>query len=303
MKFPHQEELARYNQMPKDFVGPTEADVLFSMHEAMMNAHDSWSYLYVAGSAAAESGLMATHLDKDERHDRIDAAESAWREAQDRFIFKHHTDEWSNSKRYSIPDRIEMHRLFCVLYHDMVDENVTATTMQRLHQNLIHLAAANIVEHDDATLIGDYGAIAMRRGLAYELGTLMTITRLMCPSFFAIPATARADHGGFFPEQTHDVRLIQQSWGEVQWCVPYEVKPADGPYTERYRSAFVRGRVELLLPSSSEPLDLTRYMDAEQKGTLPPQHVRELNEITSRVLTLAGDYKKRQLGTRALVSA
>lgn len=298
-------QLARYLSMPKDFVGPRQADALFQMHEEMSHVKHSWSYQFAAGSAAAESGLMASHLSTDERHMRIEAANQAWQAAQSIFIFNHLSDDWSEAKLYTIPDRIEMHRSYVELYHDMIEGNVRDETMERTHQRLVEIGMANLRMHDKAVEEGDWSPISSRRGLSYELGTLTPVTRLMCPSFFAIPATARADHGEFFPDQTHDVRLIQQSWGTIQRCIPFEVKPTDGSLLEkrqpsRYKSAFVRGRIELLMPSSTEPLDLIRYMDAEQKGTISETHKRELDQITSRILTLAEQYSNRQLGGQAL---
>lgn len=301
MKFPYQREFARYNQMPKDFVGPREADVLIAMHDEMRKAEHSWMYQFVAGSAAAESGLMATHLSFDERHRRLNSADKAWKAAQDGFLANHFTHDWSEEKLYTIPDRIEMHRTFLPLYRDMVDGDVKPMTLGSVHQRLVSLANANLDAHNEAEQTGDYGAVVYRRGLAYELGTILTITRLGCPSLFAVPVPARADHGEYFPEKTHDVRLIQQSWGEINWCIPYEVKPVTPKQADRYESALVRGRIELLMPSTTEPLDIVRYMKEEVDGTLSDQHRTELDEITSRVFRLAQDYKRKHaLAGRAM---
>jgi hypothetical protein len=190
----------------------------------------------------------------------------------------------------SVPDRVEMNRLFVPVYHDLVDENVREVTLARTHHRLIKLGLKYIRIHDRALRQGDISGFVMRRGLGYELGKLMNITRLNCPSFFAIPASARADHGAFYREETHDVRLIRQSWGSIEQCIPYEVKPNDGMTRDRYRSAFVRGRVELMMPSATQPLDLALYMEEEENGTISAEHYGELNEITSRVLRQAVDY-------------
>lgn len=294
MKFAHQRELARYLRMPKEFVGPVEADDLFSMHEIMRDARQSWSYQFVAGSAAAESGLMATHLPPAIRHERLRSADQSWGEAQDRFITNHFKDNWSDERLYTIPDRIEMHRAYIDLYRDMVDGDVHVETITAAHERLVGLAVSNLEQHDRAEAADDYATVMFRRGLGYELGTILTLTRLKCPSIFAVPVPVRADHGGYYPEKTHDVRLIQQSWGEVNWTIPYEVKPVASERTERYESALVRGRIELLMPSAEGPLELARYMKEEVDSTISPQHLAELDEITSRVFRLAEEYKRRQ---------
>lgn len=165
------------------------------------------------------------------------------------------------------------------------------------------LAVDNLVQLQHAQDARSNGNVATRVGFANELGTLMTITRLGCPSFFAIPAIIRADNGNYHKKATHDVRIIQQSWGTINSCIPYEVKTSDKPRDDDYDAALVRGKVELLMPSARDSLDLAVYMDQERKGIISSDHARELNEVTSRVLKLALEYKRRTYGAAALVGA
>lgn len=303
MKFPHRGELARYHTMPKDFVGPSEADDLFSIYEKLKLADHSSGYLIAAASAAAESGLMAIYRSTDERHYRLLSADIAWQDAQNAFFDKHGRKGWSEGRLEAIPDRIEMNRLFLPLYHDFVDGNVREDTLLATHRNLVKLGTKNYSYHAEAEDTDDQVTYCTRSGLGYELGTLMTVTRLGCPSFFAIPTTERADDGSYYREETHDVRLIRQSWGRIESCIPYEVKPSDGYNRERYRSAYVRGRVELMMPSATQPLDLVTYMDQELCGRISFEHLAELNEITSRVLRQAVDYTNNlSLSERALTA-
>lgn len=303
MKTQHKSELAHYYNMPKDFVGPAEADILFSMSEKIAQNEKSFGYLYAAGSAAAESGLLAYDTPRDERHDRIDAARAAWQKAQDVYIFNHFNEGMGEGRLMSVPDRVNVQLAYIDIYHEMVDGYVEETTLQNLHATLVRSAVHNKELHDIADTTGDWTTATARRGLGYELGTLLPVTRLGCPSLFTIPATARADHGGFMARKAHDVRLIQQSHGVIKWCVPYEVKPT-GYYNDNYDSAFVRGRVELLMPSSLHPLEIAEYMQDELNGTISAQHLGELDEITSRVLALARDYRAREeFGVLRLESA
>lgn len=301
MKFPHRGELARYHTLPKDFVDPSEADDLFSIYEKLRLADHSSGYLFAAASAAAESALMATHQSTDERHRRLISADKTWAEAQSAFLRKHGHKGWNEGRLEAIPDRIEMNKIYLPLYHDFVDGNIREATITATHHNLVSLGIKNYVHHNEAEENNDPATYITRSGLGYELGTLMTVTRLKCPSFFAMPTTARADDGTFYREETHDVRLIRQSWGTIESCIPYEVKPSDGLNRDRYRSAYVRGRVELMMPSATQPLDLVTYMDRELRGNISLEHLAELNEITSRVLRQAVDYtNSMRLGTVGL---
>lgn len=293
MKFPYQSELTRYYSMPKEFVGPEAADDLFAIYEKLAQNERAFGYLFAAGSAAAESGLLAYEAPNSERHARINAAKEAWQRAQDAFLFSHIDQDWSEARMMCVPDRVQVQLSYIDIYHEMVDGYVEETTLGRLHASLVKQATHNKELHDYADAIGDCGTAAGRRGIGYELGTLLTVTRLGCPSLFTVPSTARSDHGGSMGEQAHDVRLIQQSHGTINWWVPFEVKPTE-LHSERYTSAFVRGRVELLMPSSLQPLELANYMQAELDGTISEAHLGELDDITSRVLGLAKDYRARE---------
>lgn len=304
MSYNFQAEAMRYHQIPKDFVGPSEADALFSTYRRLSRAEDKPGHLFTAGSAAAEAGLMATNASTQERHARLHSADTIWQKAQEAFIDRHIDDGWSESRLLSIPDRIEMSRIFVPLYHDLVDGCVRETTIEKTHQRLIRLGLDNSRRHDQSCLANDSGGISLRRGLGYELGTMMTVTRLHCPSFFAIPATDRADHGGYYREETHDVRLIHQSWGKIISCVPYEIKPYTKNHTNRYKSALIAGRIQLQMPSSTSPLELASYMDKENRGLISEKDLEELNAITSSVLTEAISYKnKLSIGQKALAVA
>ncbi len=304
MKFIHRGEAVRYNKMPKDFVGPQEADVLFSIAEKLSISEDSVAYLTTAGSAAAESGLMATHLSEDERHARLHEAEELWKRAEGAFIARHIDDDWTESKLLSIPDRIKMNQTFLPIYHDLVNGFVREETMEKTHERLNRLGITNLRRLRVAQEMNDLGAVSMRMGLGNEIGTILPVSRLKCPSFFAIPAMARADDGTYHRDQTHDVRLIHQSWGNILSCVPYEVKSGSFTHPDRYVSAVIAGKIHLQMPSSADPLELVRYIDQEQHGTISEQHLAELNEITSRVLQEAVNYKnKTSLGKKALAVA
>ena len=304
MKFIHRGEVARYNKIPKDFVGPLQADDLFLIAEKLKKSEDSVVCLNTAASAAAESGLMATHLSEDERHARLHSADEIWQRAQHVFIERHINDGWTESKLLSVPDRIEMNRLFLPLYHDFVEGNVKDFTAEKTHERLTRLGMANIRRFTTAQQLGDMGATSMRLGLGNEIGTILPISRLKCPSFFAIPATARADNGTHHRDQTHDVRLVHQSWGNIISCVPYEVKSGSYTHEDRYESAVIAGKIHLQMPSSANTLELALFIDQEQRGVISQQHLDELNEITSRVLREAVNYKNRSsLGSKALVAA
>lgn len=297
-KVPIAREYARYHLLPKEFIESTQADELFNTYTILKQATHSSTYLFSAGSAAAESALVGLAASADERHHRLDCAEEAWLSAQYAFLDRHMWQKWSDARLYIQPNRIEMSKLFLPLYHDMVDRCVREDTISRVHFMLSKLAMENLEQHDIAIYENDFAYVG-RRGLGYELGSLLAPNRLLCPSFFAIPAIARADNGNHYPEDTHDVRLIRQSWGVIEDVIQYEVKPNDKPKYDRYNSALIRGHVELVIPASTNPLDMALLAHREAKGIATPEEIAVLDDITSRVLRRADEFN-RKLGTLAV---
>lgn len=278
-------ELSRYNAMPKHFVGPEAADDLFSIYHTLSEEKPYPSYLYVAGSAAAESGLIGTHLLEVERHRRVQRAREAWLNAQTLYIERHVDEEWTEAKLTAFTDRVEAQIIYTNLLHDMINGHVRQETIDTVHYNLIRLAVRNLNMYEQGYANRDHGAISSRRGLAHELATTGAITRLRCPSFFAMPTVARGDDGSYFKDEVHDVQVLEQSWGAIRSAVPIEVKPSGAYQLGRYKSAVVKGRVHLKLPSATSGLELSRYLAKELKGEASAQEIEELNQVTSRILT------------------
>lgn len=296
-------ELTRYITMPKHFVGPEAADDLFSIYETLREEKPYPYYLYVAGSAAAESGLTATHLSPEERHYRIQCADEAWQQSQELWIEKHMDDNWTATKLFTFPDRVQTHRIYNNLLHDMVNGNVRPETIDTTHERLVRLAVNNLRLYQQGWDNKDPGAISYRRGLAYELSTAASITRLRCPSFFAMPAVARSDDGTYHRKDTHDIQLIQQSWGTIRSSLPIEVKPSGNYSLSRYNCAVVRGKVHLKLPSAESPLQLSRFLYREFRGEASDAEIAELNEVTSRILTQVQKHQTMQdVGSSAVRS-
>lgn len=291
---------ARYHSLPKDFVGPEQADDLFNLHTAMRQATHSSGYLFAAGSAAAEAALIGYDTPVDERHYRLEQAESAWTEAQLASLRRHMWYESSETKLYTFPSRVEMNKIFLPLYHDMVDGFVQKETMSRTYVMLARLAMDNLLQHDIAFQNND-ASFVQRRGLGYELGSLIAPDRLQCPSFFAIPAIARADTGNHFPHDTHDVRLIRQSWGVIEDVIQYEVKPTEKASNARYHSATIRAHIDLEVPTSANPLEYARLAYREATLTASLDDIAILDEITSKVLRRAEHYTK-SLGALSITS-
>ena len=284
-KFAPHPMLTRYNQIPKHFVEPELADELFFISTKLAREKPYPSYLFVAGSAAAESGLVATNISPEERHSRVHIAEQLWSQAQQRYIELHCNDGWTESKVTAFTDRIQAHRIFVPLFHDLINGCVEERTSEVLHERLVRLANRNLDLYLSSFDAHDYGGASGRKGLSAELGVIGSITRLNCPTYFAMPTTARGDDGTYFGDKVHDVQVISQSWGSIRSATPIEVKQS-GLYRrgDRYSSTYVSGRVHLNMPSSESPHFLCRYLKKELQGTATPQEISELNDVTSNVL-------------------
>lgn len=278
-------ELTRYNMMPKHFVGAETADDLFSIYTTLRNEKPYPSYLFVAGSAAAESGIIGTHLSKEERHSRVHCAQEAWRTAQSQYLERHIDEGWSEAKLTAFVDRVEAQVLFLPLIHDLINGNVRQETSNTTHERIVRLAIRNFHLNRAATQASDVGGYSARRGLAYELATTGSITRLRCPSFFAMPTIARGDNGTYNKSDTHDVQLIEQSWGSIRSSTPMEVKPSGLYRSHGYEVAYIHGRLHLSMPSVDSSLELCTILSKEILGNANAEEIAELNSVTSKILS------------------
>lgn len=296
--------LGRYHEIPKHFAGPETADHLLSIYESLVGGAPRPSYFFAAGSAAAESGLVGTHLDTEERHRRIQCGHDAWKFAQKLSIDKHIDDNWTESKLLLFSDRVETQLIFTTLLHDMVNGDVRPETMASTHRRLVQLGVTNLQLYNQATRDKDPGAISGRRGLANEIAMPAAITRLQCPSYFAMPTVARADNGTYMSEDTHDAIILEQSWGSIRSTIPCEIKSKGGLRpSKRYKSAMIRGTVHLRMPSATSSLHLAKFLDKEIRGEATAQEITELNEVTSKVLREATKYLQQQKLARETLSS
>lgn len=286
-------EFMRYQMMPKHFVGPETADDLFYISETLLREKPYPSYLYAAGSAAAESGLVGTHLPADERHRRVQRADDLWHLAQEQYLKQHADDGWSEAKLFAFSDRVEGQIIFTNLLHDMINGNVRPETMRSTHERIVRLGMTNLKMFEQAKREGDVGVMGVRRGASFEISTAASVTRLLSPNFFAMFTTARGDDGTHFRDDTHDILIMKQSWGEIRSTLPVEVKPKSGYGRQRYKSALVRGKLHLKMPSAESALHLAVFLDKEMRGKASKQEVKELNEVTSSVLSEAMEYIQR----------
>lgn len=303
--------LNHYLSMPKHFVGPETADNLFKTYDALTNIrHPKAFHFLVAGSAAAESGIVGTHLSAQERHYRIQCAHYAWEHSKalsvKRRRGKYDSGEWTKSKLLMFSDHVDSQLIYTNLFHDLVNKNVRSETIGSVHERLVKLGVTNLKRYIQALEEKDFGAARCREGFAYEISTTAAVTRLRSPTFFAIPAVVRSDNGIFLPEDTHDVQLIKQKWGTIRSAIPVEVKRSDARgeiHSARYKSMMIQGTIHLNMPSAETPLHLAYYLDKELRGQASRQEIKELNEITSSVLNEATSYIQRLgLGSRALAA-
>ncbi len=297
------EQMTRYLKLPKALVGPSKADALFSIHEQLRQRSTSWTYQFMAGSAAAESALTGSHLSVEERLARLEAADMCWREAQSIFVYRHDSPEAHDARLYMVPDKIEVHRAFVPLFTDITSGHVQPSTLDILHERVLDIGVKNLELYLKSGASGDRATMLWREGFGHEVSTILTVTRLKKPTLLAIPAFARCDNGVHHSADTHDVRLLQQSHGVIRSSTPFEVKTSESPKHSRYRSPIVRGTIELQVPSCDDSLAIVAYMDEERRGTLSPERAKELDEISIGILKLAADYKERTFGKSALAHA
>src|SRR5207245_1409084 len=90
------------------------------------------------------------------------------------------------------------------------------------------------------------------------------------PTWFAIPAMTRSDSGHHHRQQTHDLLVIRQRWGELQNITPVEIKSAANQRDlRRYKALLVRGKLHLSVDGLHKPEEMLDAITAvyEKRAT------------------------------------
>lgn len=278
-----------YLRMHKVLVGSATADELITIHEQLKNEVMP-RYLTVAGWSAAEAALVADGLSTAAKLQLLDAAVDCWERGLVMQLRYNQSDK-QHLIEYAAPYRSALDLAVAPLLKGIISGDVTSKTCQSVFADCLAIAEANEIQQGLAWSSGNSEAAAEHVGFGYECNALLTLNRLQSPTWFAIPALARADTGYHHNRQTHDLLVIRQKWGEIQSVVPVEVKSAASARDrERYQALLVRGKMHLSLDGFHRPGETLRALGAVYRGDASKREQQTVHRVSNRFMEMLQDY-------------
>jgi len=211
-----------YLRMDKRLVDQTGVPRLLEVYDAMKD-QSMPRYLSVAGSAAAEASLMATHFTKRKRLELLDNAVACWSDA---VVNSRKIEEASGGvlAEPSQPLRLALRIATAPLLEAVIRGQVTTATLRQVHQDCLEIAEYNESLRAEAKRRGDRTAASDYYGFSHEINVLLAVNRSFSPTQFALQSFTRSDTGYYLQGQTHDLSIIHQEWGKIRSVTPVEVK-------------------------------------------------------------------------------
>lgn len=284
----------QYLKMHKVFVGPQTAMVLETVH-AQLSEESLPRYLSVAGWAAAESALVQTSATSQKRLELLDAAVDCWDRAARNQMLLNQGDR-PYLVEHSAPYRSALDIAVAPLLRGIIEGDVSEPVMERVFEDCLEIAVANAEAYSEALNRVDHEAIADHTGFGYECNALLALNRLKIKTWFAVPALARSDNGHHYPEQSHDLSIIRQKWGDIKNVIPVEIKSAANARAKRrYKSLLVRGKMHLSEPGKYLHTETLAAIAAAHSGIATKSELKIANQASEKFIEMLRDYRSGEV--------
>jgi hypothetical protein len=246
------ERFEDYNRIHKVYVGQSGARLLQEIHDEL-RIDESPKHLNAAGWCAAEAALVNESLPAVERMSLMRSAEDCW----ERAIV---AQEETNAKLDSIDVeddsvfRVALNLAFTPLMKAMVAGNVTASIREQVFADVLALAQLAGIQRKLANRDGSLDAVGHLLGFEHECNAHLTLLHIDDPRYVPLPSSARGGSGTSYPEQTHDIVVVNQHWGKIRKVIPLEIKSkASLGDIKRYDALVVRGKMHLSITGRYSP--------------------------------------------------
>lgn len=232
------------------------------------------TYLDAAGWAYAESGLASRSMSTTERVVQVERAERVWSRSLVNTLAISEAYGTESAYDDNGGHRTALNLAFAPLIKSIIVGNVQPEVMQRVLYDTAEIAHDSRLSLEHAYRTGDIDAAAFHRGFLFEASALMALLYMEDPRYVPLPATARADSGYYHRDQTHDISIINQHWGDIKKVIPVEIKSkASNRDKRRYRALIIPGKLRLSVGSvnSSDTADV--FYDLARGVATTEQHI------------------------------
>lgn len=280
-----------YLKIHKVLVGPKTALELEAIHNHLRREAVP-QYLSVAGWAAAEAALAQPNRSATYRSRLLEQAEECWLQAIE------------NQLALNLSDKLHLHEINAPYFYALdtahlpllqaiISGDVTSSIRRQVALDVLNIAEANAVQLQLAINANDTAAIGDHVGVGHESNALLAFHSLDSAGLLAIPSSARADSGHHHRQQTHDLLIIQQRWGDILDMTPTEVKSSVSNHDrQRYKAMLVRGKMHLSIDGKYSPEHTLRAFSGFFNGNQTKEEQRITDHVRQTVLDMYWLYKK-----------
>lgn len=279
----------KYLRMQKVLVGRSGAEEVEQIYHGLKNELLP-TYLAAAGSAAIEASLVRTDKPVDVRLGLLRGAAGCLirairnQRALDTLGEEHFKDT-------VVAHRVALDLATLPLLEGIVFGAVRPATSKQVYEDCLNVAQSNAVQINLAKRSQNIQALGDHVGVGYECNALLAFNRIQSNTWFMIPALGRADSGYHHRQQTHDMLVVHQKWGEIQSMTPVEIKAsASRRDRERYKALLVRGKMHLSVEGRHQPETTLAALSATHEGTANVVEEHDTNTVTHNITGMVRDY-------------
>lgn len=281
----------QYLQMPKVMVSEDGVEDLREIGQ-QLEAEELPTYLEAAGWAYAEAGLASQSLSTVERVALVAKAEKMWAHSLVNAVSIGETYESSYPYDDNEGHRAALNLAFAPLMKSVIVGNVRPGAMQKALLDTAEIAHDSRLSLARAYENNDIDAASFHKGFLFEASALMALLYMEDPRYVPLPATARADSGYYHRDQTHDVSIINQHWGEIKKVIPVEIKSmASQRDKRRYKALIVSGKMRLSV-GGVDSSDTADAFYGIAHGTASPEQIAAIEQLSTQLREMLRLYQQ-----------
>ena len=280
-----------YFRIHKVFVGQSGARLLREIHLNLLK-DTSPKHLNTAGWCAAEAALVDDSMPTVERIDLMQSAVSCWERALCAQEIENASIDPSEVEDDSTL-RLALNLAFAPLMNAMIVGNVTEPIREQVFADVLALAGIASTQRKLAHSEGSVDGVGSLLGFEHECNAYLALLHINDARYIPLPSSARGGSGTTYPEQTHDIVVINQHWGKIKKVIPLEIKAkASLNDIKRYDALVVRGKMHLSIAGRYSPEYTREAFAAYYDDTATRKDNMTVYKVTSTVKELLRLYQQ-----------
>lgn len=283
-----------YHRIHKVFVGEKSADLLETISQSLRDEQIP-EYLNVSAWSAAEAALVEIDSTSQHRTELLRNAEMAWKRAIQSQETINHAPQYDYMREDAASYRYALSIAFLPLMQSIVERDVSQSAREVVFADVIAVAQSAGVQRHLAYQAGDKDSVSDFLGFEHECNALLSLLHMDDPRYIPLPSLARSGSGYDYPEQTHDITVVNQHWGRILKVTPVEIKSAASLHDlKRYQALIIRGKMHLSVEGKYMPEHTRGAFARSFDGSASQQDKDIASRVTACTRDLLQLYQKGQ---------